>query len=117
MKYRPISRSLERLLKDIYEDSDVSLIEFKKLQAESDRRWEGVIERFGNDSTLVAFQSAMDVTLHLLYLSVDHIKNLELSDFNEAMVKDAVIAQIETARAGAELALKQLPAGPNGLQT
>lgn len=115
MKYRPISRSLEKLLKDIYEDNDVSLIEFKKLQTESDRRWEGVIEKFGNDSTLIAFQSAMDVALHLLYLSVDHIKHQAPSDFNEAVVKDAVIAQVETARAGAELALKQLPAGPNFL--
>jgi len=48
----------------------------------------------------------MDIALHLLYLSTEHIRHLALSGFRRATVKDAVIAQVEAARAGTELALK-----------
>lgn len=115
MKYRAISRSLENLLSTIYEDGDVSFEEFKNLQAESDRRWELVTQELGKNNTLVSFQSAMDVAMHLLYLSATHIKNQEITDFGEAIVKDAIVAQVETIRAGAELSLKQLKVGPNTL--
>lgn len=115
MNYRSISRSLENLLKDIYKDDDVSMSEFKNLQAESDRRWEAVMEELGQNPTLLSFQSSMDVALHLLYLSIEHISDRELSDFGEALVKDAVIAQVEAIRAGAELSLKQLKTGANKL--
>ena len=43
------------------------------------------------------------------------IKNQELTDVGEASVKDAVIAQVEAVRVGAELSLKQLRVGPNTL--
>lgn len=115
MKYRDISRSLENLLNTVYKDGDVTFEEFKTLQKESDRRWEAVMEELGKNNTLISFQSAMDVALHLLYLSVEHIKNQELTDFGEALVKDAVIAQVEAVRVGAELSLKQLKVGPNTL--
>ncbi|ROM46505.1 hypothetical protein BK649_24200 [Pseudomonas canadensis] len=115
MKYRPLSRSLEHLLNTLYQDDDITMGEFKRLQAESDIRWENVIKELGHNNTLTSFQSAMDVALHLLYLSVEHIKHQELSDFNEALVKDAVHAQVEAVRAGANLALKQLQVGPNTL--
>lgn len=115
MNYRAVSRSLENLLTTIYEDGDVTFEEFKNIQKESDRRWEAVMEELGQNNTLVSFQSAMDVALHLLYLSVEHIKNQELTDFGEAIVKDAVIAQVEAVRVGAELSLKQLRVGPNTL--
>ena len=95
MQYRAISRSLENLLDTIYKDGNVTFDEFKTLQKESDRRWEAVMEELGKNNTLISFQSAMDVALHLLYLSVEHIKNQELTDFGEALVKDAVIAQVE----------------------
>lgn len=110
-----ISKSLEKLLGDIYLDDDVSMCEFKKLQAESDRRWEAVVAELGPNNTLLSFQNAMDVALHLLHLSVQHVKGQELSDLGEAMVKDAVLAQIEAGRAGALLSLKQLKVGVNNL--
>jgi predicted transcriptional regulator len=115
MKYRAISRSLENLLKEIHKDNEVTMAEFTQLQEESDRRWDGVVEELGKNNTLVSFQSAMDVALHLLYLSVEHIKHQEITDFGEALVKDAITAQVETVRAGAELALTQLRVGRNTL--
>ncbi|KAA6170538.1 hypothetical protein F3K50_19200 [Pseudomonas marginalis] len=110
---REISKSLETLLSDIYEDGDVSLMEFKTLQIESDRRWERVTDELENNNTLRSFQSAMDVAMHLLFLSVNYIKNQEITDVGEAIVKDAVAAQVEAVRAGAELSLQQLKVGPN----
>lgn len=112
---RAVSKSLEKLLSDIHEDGDVSMCEFKVLQAESDRRWEAVIGELGPNTTLLAFQSAMDVAMHLLHLSVTHIKNQELTDLGEAIVKDAIVAQVEAVRVGTELSLKQLRVGPNTL--
>jgi hypothetical protein len=112
---RAISKSLETLLSDIFEDGDVSMGEFKALQAESDRRWEAVIGELGPNNTLLSFQSAMDVAMHLLHLSVTHIANQELTDLGEAIVKDAIVAQVEAVRVGAELSLKQLKVGPNTL--
>lgn len=115
MNYRFISRSLEKLINEIYKDNEVSMEEFTQLQVESDRRWDSVVEELGNNNTLLSFQSSMDVALHLLYLSVEHIKHQELTDFGEAVIKDAVIAQVEAVRVGAELALKQLKVGRNTL--
>jgi len=83
------------------------------LQVESDRRWERVVDELGNNNTLLSFQSAMDVAMHLLFLSVNYIKNQEITDVGEAIVKDAIAAQVETLRAGADLSLKQLKVGPN----
>ncbi|MGL6000076.1 MAG: hypothetical protein ACRC1I_26805 [Pseudomonas proteolytica] len=112
---REISKSLEKLLSDIYEDGDVSLMEFKALQVESDLRWGNVVDELGNNNTLLSFQSSMDVAMHLLFLSLNYINNQEITDVGEAIVKDAIAAQVETLRAGAELSLKQLKVGPNTL--
>jgi hypothetical protein len=110
-----ISKSLEELLAQIYADKKVSISEFLVLQEESDRRWNKVIDELGPNNTLLSFQSAMDVAMHLLYLSVEHIKKQELTDLGEAVVKDAIVAQVEAVRAGCELSLKALKVGPNTL--
>lgn len=110
---REISKSLKKLLSDIYEDGDVSLMEFKALQVESDLRWGRVVDELGKNNTLLAFQSSMDVAMHLLFLSLNYIKDQEITDVGEAIVKDTIAAQVETLMAGAELSLKQLKVGPN----
>ncbi len=110
-----ISKSLEELLANIYADHKVSMQEFLTLQAESDRRWEKVIEELGPNTTLLAFQKSMDVALHMLHLSVEHIKRQELTDLGEAVVKDAITAQVEAVKAGSLLSFKALKVGPNSL--
>lgn len=110
-----VSKSLEELLASIYADKKVSMQEFLKLQDESDRRWGKVIDELGPNNTLLAFQKAMDVAMHMLYLSVEHVKRQELSDLGEAVVKDAIVAQVEAVRAGCMLSLRALKVGPNTL--
>ena len=108
-----ISKSLEDLLNEIYKDDEVSMTEFKHLQNEADRRWEKVVGELGPNSTLTAFQSSMDVTMQLLYLSAERAASQEVTDLGEAYVKDAMFAQVEYLRAGTHLALELLKVGPN----
>ncbi|AXM97860.1 hypothetical protein ACU5P1_03840 [Pseudomonas plecoglossicida] len=110
-----ISKSLEELLAAIYADDKVSMREFLTLQEDADRRWDKVIDELGPNTTLLAFQKAMDVAMHMLHLSVEHIKKQELTDLGEAIVKDAVTAQVEYVRAGCALSLRALKVGPNTL--
>lgn len=108
-----LSKSLENLLERTYQDNKVSMHEFFALAKEADRRWDIVIDQVSPHATLIAFQNAMDVAMHLLYLSVRDIRDEELSDTGEAIVKDAVLAQVEYLRAGAEFHLNMLKVGPN----
>jgi predicted transcriptional regulator len=110
-----ISKSLQALLAEIYDDDHVSMDEFLQLQDDSDRRWDNVVTELGANNTLLSFQKAMDVAMHLLYLGVEHIKEQELTDLGEAIVKDAVTAQVEAIRAASELSLKALKVGRNTL--
>jgi len=57
---------------------------------------------------VTAFQKAMDVAMQLLQSAVIDAKKARLSDTDEAIVKDAVTAQVEYLRAGSQLALRLL---------
>ncbi|AZF25010.1 hypothetical protein [Pseudomonas sp. R2-60-08W] len=108
-----ISKSLETLLNDIYADDEVSLAEYKTLQAEADLRWQKVIDELGPNNTLKSFQNSMDISMHLLYLSAEYAALQEVTDLGEAYVKDAMYAQVEYIQAGTQLALKLLRVGQN----
>ncbi|GLX88766.1 hypothetical protein [Pseudomonas weihenstephanensis] len=104
----PISKTLEQMLLEIYKDDRVSFTEFKQLRDSADERMDRVIEHFGQHNNMTAFQKSMDVTMQLLQLSVIDAKNGKLSDTGEAIVKDAITAQVQYLRAGSELALRLL---------
>ena len=69
---------------------------------------ERIIEHFGHHNNTTAFQKAMDVAMQLLQLAVIDAKNAKLTDTGEAIVKDAITAQVEYLRAGSHLALRLL---------
>lgn len=96
-----ISKSLEAMLKTIYADKSVNLVEFQALAQEADQRWERVIGALDEASTLVAFQKAMDVACHLLHLSVQELRGEDFSLAEKSIVKDAILSQVEYLRAGA----------------
>ncbi|KQB53149.1 hypothetical protein AQS70_02920 [Pseudomonas endophytica] len=104
----PISKTLEQLLLDIYQDGSVSVTEYRQLRDNADARMEAVIREFGQHNNITAFQKAMDVAMQLLQLSVMDAKKAKLSDTGEAIVKDAVVSQVEYLRVGADLALRLL---------
>ncbi len=57
---------------------------------------------------MTAFQKAIDVAMQLLQTSVIDAKKDKLTDTGEAIVKDAITAQVEYLRAGSQLALRLL---------
>ncbi|MGO4798985.1 hypothetical protein [Pseudomonas sivasensis] len=104
----PLSKTLETLLNEIYQDDNVSFVEYKTLRDEADRRMDAVIREFGLHNNVTAFQKAIDVAMQLLQTSVIDAKKDKLTDTGEAIVKDAITAQVEYLRAGSQLALRLL---------
>ncbi|KAF2390107.1 hypothetical protein [Pseudomonas frederiksbergensis] len=102
------SKTLEEMLNEIYKDERISFVEYRTLRDDADRRMDAVIREFGHHNNLTAFQKAMDVAMQLLQLTVIDAKKGKLSDTGEAIVKDAVTAQVEYLRAGSHLALHLL---------
>lgn len=104
----PISKTLEELINEIYQDGNVSVIEYRALRDDADRRMDAVVGEFGQHNNVTGFQKAMDVAMQLLQSAVIDAKKARLSDTGEAIVKDAVTAQVEYLRAGSQLALRLL---------
>ncbi|PMV17796.1 MULTISPECIES: hypothetical protein [unclassified Pseudomonas] len=104
----PLSKSLEELITDIYQDGNVSVAEYRTLRDDADRRMDAVIKEFGLHNNVTAFQKSIDVAMQLLQTTVVDAKKARLTDTGEAIVKDAVTAQVEYLRAGSELALRLL---------
>ncbi|URM29839.1 MULTISPECIES: hypothetical protein [Pseudomonas] len=103
-----VSKTLEEMINEIYQDGRVSVVEYKKLRDDADRRMDAVVREFGLHNNLTAFQKAMDVVMQLMQTSIIDAKKAKLTDTGEAIVKDAVVAQIEYLRAGSHLALHLL---------
>lgn len=103
-----ISKTLEEMIHETYRDGRVSVVEYKKLRDDADRRMDAVVSEFGLNNNLTALQKAMDVVMQLVQTSVIDAKKARLTDTGEAIVKDAVVAQVEYLRAGTHLALKLL---------
>jgi hypothetical protein len=104
----PLSKSLEDLITDIYKDDNVSVTEYRTLRDDADRRMATVIKEFGLHNNVTAFQKAMDVAMQLLQTSVIDAKKAKLTDTGEAILKDAMTAQVEYLRAGSQLVLRML---------
>ncbi|MBV4451376.1 MULTISPECIES: hypothetical protein [Pseudomonas] len=104
----PLSKSLEELITDIYKDDEVSVTEYSALRDDADRRMAAVIKEFGLHNNVTAFQKSIDVAMQLLQTSVIDSKKAKLTDTGEAIVRDAVTAQVEYLRAGSQLALRLL---------
>lgn len=104
-----ISGTLDELLKTIASDGVISIEEYQQVREEADKRMENLIGLFGTrNSTLKAYMNSMDVTMQLLQLTALQAKNAKLTDTGEAIVRDALMAQVEYLRAGANLVLRLL---------
>ena len=90
-----LSKTLEEMIKETYQDGRVSVVEYTNLRDEADRRMDAVIGEFGLHNNLTALQKAMDVVMQLMQTSIIDAKKAKLTDTGEAIVKDAVSAQVE----------------------
>lgn len=105
----PISKTLEQVIRGLYQDGNVSVTEYRQLRDNADRRTHGGgHQRVWPAQQHHRLQKAMDVAMQLLQLSVIDAKKAQLTDTGEAIVKDAVVSQVEYLRAGSELALHLL---------
>lgn len=103
------SGSLDDLLNTLYADGETSVQEYQSIRDEADKRLEKLIELFGTpNGTLTAYMNSMDVTMQLLQLAALQAKKAQLTDTGEAIVRDALLAQVEYLRAGANLVLRLL---------
>lgn len=103
-----ISKSQETLLDEILEDNQVNFSEFKAIRDEADARFEKLISEFGSNNDITAFQKSADVTVQLMQNAVIGVKKEKLSDLGEAIVKDAVKAQINYIQLATKLFLDKL---------
>jgi hypothetical protein len=102
------SKSLEELVADIHGDGQVTAHEYVRLRDDADRRMDEIVAQFGEYNGLGAFQKSMDVSVRLLQISIVQAKKARLTDSEEALVRDAVTAQVEYLRAGCQLSLSLL---------
>jgi len=103
-----ISKSQEELLKDILSDNKVSYSEFKAIRDEADARFETLINEFGSNNDLTAFQKSADVTVQLMQNTVLNVKEEQLSDLGNAIVKDAIKAQLNYIMLATKLFLAKI---------
>lgn len=54
----PLSKTLEELINEIYLDGNVSVVEYRTLRDDADRRMDAVIQEFGLHNNVTAFQKA-----------------------------------------------------------
>jgi hypothetical protein len=102
------SETLDALVKETDGDATVTIREYMMLRDEADRRMDDVTAKFGKHNNLDTFKKSMDVSVQLLQLRVMQAKEAELTQHDEAVVKDAVRAQVEYLRVGCDLALSLL---------
>lgn len=103
------SASLEELLGDVNADGKITAAEFQSLRDDADKRMEKLVELFGKrNSNLTAYMNSADVTMQLLQLAVLDAKKAKLTGTGAAIVRDALVSQVEYLKAGAHLALKVL---------
>ncbi len=76
----PISKILEELINEIYQDGNVSVVEYRALRDDADRRMDAVVREFGQHNNVTAFQKAMDVAMQLLQSAVLDAKKARLND-------------------------------------
>ena len=69
-----VSKTLEEMINEIYQDGRVSVVEYRKLRDDADRRMDAVVHEFGPHNNLTAFQKAMDVVMQLMQTSIIDVK-------------------------------------------
>lgn len=103
-----ISKNQEELINDILADNIVSFGEFKSIRDEADDRFKKLTSEFGSNNDMTAFQKSVDVTVQLMQNTVLDIKKEKLSDVGEAIVKDAIKAQLNYLQLATKLFLDKL---------
>ncbi len=93
---------------EILEDNKITFSEYKKVRDEADLKFEKLISEFGSNNDMTAFQKSSDVTVQLMQNAVLDAKKEKLTDLGEAIVKDAIKAQINYIQVATKLFIDKL---------
>ena len=88
----------------------ITMAEFMEMRDEADLKFEFVLEMFGHNNELSAFQKSCDITVQLMQNGVMEIKRKksELTDDEKVQIKDAVLAQVDYINKATQRFVKNL---------
>jgi hypothetical protein len=98
----PTSTTIDRTLRDIYADADVSSEEIIRLRKEVDRAEQRILDEEGLQGIASALFKSFDVTRQLLQESLLRFENGEYSDTGREMVGSALEANIRLLQANVD---------------
>ncbi|WP_174849185.1 hypothetical protein [Yersinia artesiana] len=88
------NRNIDKLLSYIYCDNKINNVEFQMLRDYADEKFDELLNNYGENNNLSAFQKSMDVTVQLMQQSFFDIKAKCKSDEEKQLAKEAFDAQI-----------------------
>ncbi|AKP33345.1 hypothetical protein [Yersinia aleksiciae] len=88
------SRNIDSLLKSIYSDCKINNLEFQLLRDFADEKFDLLLENYGENNNLSAFQKSMDVTVQLMQQSFFDIKKQCENDDEKKIAKEAFDSQM-----------------------
>lgn len=94
MSHSEHNRDINVLLNNIYRDNKINNLEFQMLRDFADEKFDLLLEAYGENNNLSAFQKSIDVSVQLMQQSYFDIKNRCKDETEKQMAKEAFDAQI-----------------------
>ncbi|WP_145518721.1 hypothetical protein [Yersinia bercovieri] len=88
------NRDIKTLLNAFYRDNRISNEECQILRDFADERFNAVLNKFGKNNNLSAFQKSTDITTQLMQQSFFDIKEKCPNEEEKKAIKEAFVAQI-----------------------
>ncbi|EJD6112920.1 hypothetical protein ACX7S9_003384 [Morganella morganii] len=85
---------INHLVDFIYQDDRITNAEFQMIRDEADKRFDAILEYYGKNNSLSAFQKSADVTVQLMQESFFILKKKAETPEQKDEIKDAFNAQI-----------------------
>lgn len=89
-----MNNNIENVTDFIYKDTKINNAEFQKIRDDADDKFDALLEKYGKNNNLSAFQKSADVTVQLMQESFFLLKKKVTTPEQKEEVKDAFNAQI-----------------------
>lgn len=88
------NNEIKYLIDFIYKDGRVTNAEFQMIRDEADKKFDSLLEQYGKNNSLSAFQKSADVTVQLMQESFFIMKKKAETAEQKEEIKDAFNAQM-----------------------
>lgn len=95
--------SLDIVLKEIYNDDKVSILEYMKIRDLADKKMQVLIDKYGKHNSITAFQKSVDITMQLLQESILLLKSKKPCEQEKLIIQEALEAQVKYLQVGWQL--------------